>query len=71
VAYEGEDGTAATLAFHQIRLVRAWTAARWKMPPIAGAKVERVALSQVRKAIPPVLEVFMTPASLPVQAVGK
>ncbi len=71
VAYEGEDGTAVPIAFRQTRLVRAWAAARWKVPPIAGAKVERVALSQVRKAIPPVLEVFMTPASLPVQAVGK
>ncbi len=71
IAYEGEDGTAATIAFRQTRLVRAWAAARWKVPPVAGAKVERVALSQVRKAIPPVLDVFMTPASLPVQAVGK
>ncbi len=70
IAYEGEDGTAATIAFRQTRLVRAWAAARWKVPPVAGAKAERVALSQVRKAIPPVLEVFLTPASLPVQAVG-
>lgn len=71
VAYEGGDGTAVTLAFRQTRFVPPWTAARWKMPPISGAKVERVALSQLRKAIPPVLEVFLTPASLPVQAVGK
>ncbi len=60
IGYAGPDGVKATVALHQLRMGAALPAAQWKIPAPAGAKVERVALSHLKKFIPAAFEVLTT-----------
>ena len=60
IGYAGEDGVTATIALHQLKLAPAWAAAKWKIPAPASAKVERVALSHLKKFIPAAFTVLTT-----------
>jgi outer membrane lipoprotein-sorting protein len=60
IGYVGADGVRATVALHQLRIGQALPAAQWKIPAPAGAKVERVALSHLKKFFPAAFEVLTT-----------
>ena len=60
IGYAGEDGVTATIALHQLKLVPAWAVTKWKIPAPASAKVERVALSHLKKFIPAAFTVLTT-----------
>ena len=60
IGYAAPDGVKATVALHQLRLGKALPAAQWKIPAPAGAKVERVALSHLKKFLPAAYEVLTT-----------
>jgi hypothetical protein len=60
IGYAGEDGVTATIALHQLKLAPAWAASKWKIPAPASAKVERVALSHLKKFIPAAFTVLTT-----------
>lgn len=60
IGYAGEDGVTATIALHQLKLAPAWAASKWKIPAPATAKVERVALSHLKKFIPAAFTVLTT-----------
>lgn len=50
------------LILHQVRLEKAWAPSRWKVPATKEGRVDRVALSHVRKYIPPIFQLLTTQA---------